>query len=62
MPTTPEAIFTVFDISVADDVLSAQPNGIAPSDYVVIPLEWDSFEALEDTVVLLTATVLGTSD
>jgi len=31
-------------------------------DYVVIPLEWDSFEALEDTVVLLTATVQGMPD
>jgi hypothetical protein len=28
----------------------------------VIPLKWDSFEALEDTVVLLTAAVQGTSD
>ena len=26
-------------------------------DYVVVPLQWDSFEALEDTVVLLTAAV-----
>lgn len=31
-------------------------------DYVVIPLQWDSFEALEDTVVLLTAAVQGTPD
>lgn len=30
---------------------------LAPGDYAVIPLEWDSFEALEDTVVLLTAAV-----
>jgi quercetin dioxygenase-like cupin family protein len=35
---------------------------LAPSDYVVIPLDWDSFEALEDTVVLLTAAVQGTPD
>jgi len=31
-------------------------------DYVVIPPQWDAFEALEDTVVLLTATVQGTPD
>jgi len=31
-------------------------------DYVVIPLQWNSFEALEDTVVLLTASVQGTPD
>lgn len=32
---------------------------LKPGDYVVIPRLWDSFEALEDTVVLLTAAVLG---
>lgn len=32
---------------------------LAEGDYVVIPLQWDSFEALEDTVVLLTAAVRG---
>jgi quercetin dioxygenase-like cupin family protein len=31
-------------------------------DYAVIPLEWDSFEALDDTVVLLTAAVQGQKD
>lgn len=31
-------------------------------DYVVIPLKWDSFEALEDAVVLLTAAVQGMPD
>lgn len=31
-------------------------------DYVVVPLQWDSFEALEDTVVLLTAAVQGHPD
>jgi quercetin dioxygenase-like cupin family protein len=35
---------------------------LAAGDYVVIPLEWDSFEALEDTVVLLTAAVQGLPD
>jgi quercetin dioxygenase-like cupin family protein len=35
---------------------------LVAGDYVVIPLEWDSFEALEDTVVLLTAAVQGTPD
>lgn len=35
---------------------------LAPGDYVVIPLQWDSVEALEDTVVLLTAAVRGTPD
>jgi quercetin dioxygenase-like cupin family protein len=35
---------------------------LAAGDYVVFPLKWDSFEALEDTVVLLTAAVQGTSD
>jgi hypothetical protein len=28
----------------------------------VIPLKWDSFEALEDSVVLLTAAVQGQKD
>lgn len=35
---------------------------LVAGDYVVIPLQWDSFEALEDTVVLLTAAVQGTPD
>lgn len=35
---------------------------LVAGDYVVIPIEWDSFEALEDTVVLLTAAVQGTPD
>jgi quercetin dioxygenase-like cupin family protein len=35
---------------------------LVAGDYVVIPLKWDSFEALEDTVVLLTAAVQGTPD
>jgi quercetin dioxygenase-like cupin family protein len=35
---------------------------LVAGDYVVIPLKWDSFEALEDTVVLLTAVVQGTPD
>jgi quercetin dioxygenase-like cupin family protein len=33
---------------------------LVAGDYLVIPREWDSFEALEDTVVLLTAAVQGT--
>jgi quercetin dioxygenase-like cupin family protein len=33
---------------------------LVAGDYVVIPVEWDLFEALEDTVVLLTAAVEGT--
>lgn len=32
---------------------------LVTGDYAVVPLEWDSFEALEDTVVLLTAAVQG---
>lgn len=35
---------------------------LAAGDYAVIPLEWDKFEALEDTVVLLTAAVQGSPD
>jgi quercetin dioxygenase-like cupin family protein len=35
---------------------------LVAGDYVVIPPEWDSFEALEDTVVLLTAAVQGMPD
>lgn len=31
-------------------------------DYAVVPLEWDAFEALDDTVVLLTAAVWGTPE
>jgi quercetin dioxygenase-like cupin family protein len=29
--------------------------------YAVVPLQWDSFEAIEDTVVLLSAAVLGSA-
>ncbi|WP_109505521.1 LuxR family transcriptional regulator [Nocardioides speluncae] len=43
-------------------VAGADTVELAPGDYVVIPLEWDSFEALEDAVVLLTAAVRGTPD
>jgi len=35
---------------------------LVAGDYVVIPRQWDSFEALEDTVVLLTAAVRGAPD
>jgi quercetin dioxygenase-like cupin family protein len=35
---------------------------LAAGDYVVIPPQWDLFEALEDTVVLLSAAVQGTPD
>jgi quercetin dioxygenase-like cupin family protein len=35
---------------------------LAAGDYAVIPLRWDSFEALEDSVVLLTAAVQGQKD
>ena len=35
---------------------------LAAGDYAVIPLEWDSFEALDDSVVLLTAAVQGRKD
>lgn len=40
-----------------DDTTELAANG-----YAVVPLEWDSFEALEDTVVLLTASVWGTPE
>jgi quercetin dioxygenase-like cupin family protein len=43
-------------VAASDDV------EVVAGDYVVIPLQWDSFEALEDTVLLLTATVFGTPD
>jgi quercetin dioxygenase-like cupin family protein len=43
-------------VAASDDV------ELVAGDYVVIPIEWDSFEALEDTVVLLTAAVQGTPD
>lgn len=36
---------------------AADQAELAAGDYAVIPLQWDSFEALEDTVVLLTAAV-----
>ena len=35
---------------------------LAAGDYAVVPHMWDSFEALEDTVVLLTAAVQGRPD
>jgi quercetin dioxygenase-like cupin family protein len=35
---------------------------LVAGDYAVIPPEWDSFEALEDTVLLLTAAVQGRPD
>ena len=35
---------------------------LAAGDYAVVPHVWDSFEALEDTVVLLTAAVRGRMD
>jgi quercetin dioxygenase-like cupin family protein len=37
----------------ADDVT------LGVGEYAVIPRQWDSFEALDDTVVLLTAAVQG---
>lgn len=43
-------------VAVSDDA------ELVAGDYVVVPIEWDSFEALEDTVVLLTAAVQGTPD
>lgn len=35
---------------------------MAAGDYLVVPLQWDAFEALEDTVVLLTGAVQGHPD
>lgn len=35
---------------------------LTAGDYAVIPPAWDSFEALDDTVVLLTAAVQGRKD
>ena len=35
---------------------------VVAGDYVVVPQTWDSFEALDDTVVLLSATVEGSPD
>ena len=43
-------------------VAASHEKELVAGDYVVIPVEWDSFEALEDTVVLLTAAVQGTPD
>ena len=43
-------------------VAASDEADLVAGDYVVIPREWDSFEALEDTVVLLTAAVQGTPD
>jgi hypothetical protein len=40
----------------ADEVI------LGVGDYAVIPPEWDPFEALDDTVVLLTAAVQGQKD
>jgi len=35
---------------------------LVAGDYVVIPHQWDAFEALDDTLVLLTAAVQGMPD
>lgn len=35
---------------------------LVAGDYAVIPRQWESFEAVEDTVVLLTAAVQGSAD
>jgi quercetin dioxygenase-like cupin family protein len=43
-------------VAAADEVV------LSAGDYTVIPLEWDAFEALEDTVVLLSAAVRGRKD
>jgi quercetin dioxygenase-like cupin family protein len=43
-------------------VAASDDAELVTGDYAVIPLEWDSFEALEDTVVLLTASVQGLRD
>jgi quercetin dioxygenase-like cupin family protein len=43
-------------------VAASDDAELVTGDYAVIPLEWDSFEALEDTVVLLTASVEGLPD
>jgi quercetin dioxygenase-like cupin family protein len=43
-------------------VAASDAAELVVGDYAVIPLKWDSFEALEDTVVLLTATVQGSPD
>lgn len=43
-------------------VAMADTLELVAGDYVVIPSEWDSFEAVEDTLVLLTAAVQGKPD
>jgi quercetin dioxygenase-like cupin family protein len=43
-------------------VAASDDAELAAGDYAVIPPEWDSFEALEDTVLLLTAAVQGRPD
>ncbi len=51
-------------------VLRGRARVLAPSeevelganDYVVVPLVWDSLEALEDTVLVLSASVQGGGD
>lgn len=43
-------------------VAASDDAELVAGDYVVIPIKWDSFEALEDTMVLLTAAVQGTPD
>ena len=43
-------------------VAASDDAELVAGDYVVIPHVWDSFEALEDSVVLLTAAVQGTPD
>lgn len=40
-------------------VASTGDHELVAGDYVVIPRTWDSLEALEETVVLLTAAVQG---
>jgi quercetin dioxygenase-like cupin family protein len=43
-------------------VAALDATELMAGDYVVIPRRWDSFEALEDSVVLLTAAVHGLPD
>lgn len=40
-------------------VAASDDAELVAGDYAVIPRQWDSFEAVEDTVVLLTAAVKG---
>jgi quercetin dioxygenase-like cupin family protein len=43
-------------------IAASETADLVAGDYVVIPLQWDSFEALDDTVIVLTAAVQGTPD